>query len=105
MPSLEQASFYNLIAVVLAMPLVLFFGYVDWKTRFNGKMTSLFMTKIICGGIVTLLGLILLTWRMINPDVAGPASVHRLTYLLGYMLMLAAAVFAGYLGGKLVFRK
>ena len=105
LPSLELASFYNLIAVVLAMPLVIFFGYIDWKNRYKGKMTSLFMSKIVCGVFVAVVGMLLLIWRMIDPEVAGPGSANRLAYLIVHLLMMAAAVFAGYLGGKLVFRK
>jgi rubredoxin/uncharacterized membrane protein len=105
LPSLELASFYNLIVVVLSMPLVIFFGYIDWKNRFGGNMTSLFMAKMVCGGVVTMAGMLLVIWRVIDPEVAGPESAHRLAYVLVHILMLAAAVFAGYLGGKLVFKK
>jgi len=105
LPSLELASFYNLIAVVLAMPFVMFFGYVDWKNRFKGRMTRLFMSKIVCGVFVTIVGLLLVIWRIIDPEVAAPESANRLVYLLVHLSMLGAAVFAGYLGGKLVFKK
>ena len=105
LPGLEQAAFYNLMAVVFAMPLVIFFGVIDWKNRYKGKMTPLFRSKMICGVIVTFVGLLLLIWRMIDPGLASSSTVGRLVYLLAHLLMLAAAVYAGYLGGKLVFRK
>jgi hypothetical protein len=39
---MTTAATYNLGAVALSMPLVLFFGWVDWQNRFNGAITECF---------------------------------------------------------------
>ena len=36
--TVAKAAFYNLIFVLAALPLVLLFGIVDWKKRYEGKM-------------------------------------------------------------------
>lgn len=105
LPSLALASFYNMVAVVLAMPFVMLFGYIDWKRRFQGNVTGVFITKIACGVFLTIAGILVVIWRIINPDVAGPESAHRAAFLLVHLMMLSAAVLAGYLGGKLIFKK
>ena len=97
------AAFYNMIFVVLAMPVVLFSGYIDWKKRFGGNLTKLFITKMICGSIVTILSLITVAWRIFTPNILSASSSGRWFFLFIHLVMLGAAVVAGYCGGNLVF--
>ncbi|MBU0986379.1 MAG: rubredoxin [Proteobacteria bacterium] len=99
------ASFYNMFFVALCMPLVLFSGYIDWKKRFGGNLTGLFIAKMICGALVSILSVILVVWRIIDPGVSLGAAPHRWMFLLGHLILLGAAITAGFLGGKLVFNK
>ncbi len=101
-PSLSTASFYNLIVVALAMPVVLFSGYNDWQRRFGGNMTPVFMIKIVCGAVIAAGSFILVLWRLLNPAVTAAGSGGRWGYLLVHLVLLAAAGMAGYQGGKLV---
>jgi hypothetical protein len=56
-----------------------------------------------CGAVVLLISLIIVTWRMIDPHIAIRPSVGRGLFLFIHLIMLSAAVVAGYYGGKLVF--
>ncbi|MDI6796497.1 MAG: hypothetical protein QMD09_06115, partial [Desulfatibacillaceae bacterium] len=40
---LATAALFALIYVAFTMPLVLFSGYLDWKEKYGGNLTSLFM--------------------------------------------------------------
>jgi uncharacterized membrane protein/RNA polymerase subunit RPABC4/transcription elongation factor Spt4 len=102
--SLSQAAFYNLICVVFAMPVVLFSGIIVWQKKYNGIMTKLFLTKMICGGVVSLSAMILVIWSIVDPGVLALTSAHLLAFLFVNMVMVGAAVTAGFLGGKLVFK-
>ncbi|MFH2044871.1 MAG: rubredoxin-like domain-containing protein [Pseudomonadota bacterium] len=102
--TLGQAAFYNMVFVLLTMPLVLFSGYNEWHIKYGGKMTALFRTKIICGGIVTLLAAIMVIWRGINPNIISAQSEQRWIYVGLGLIVLGAAGIAGFLGGKLVFK-
>lgn len=101
---LTQAAFYNLIFVLLVMPLVLFSGYNDWKRKYGGNKTTLFITKMICAAVVALTAFLIVIWHVINPEVAMAGSPHRFLFILLNLVMLFAAGIAGFLGGKLVFR-
>ena len=101
---LSHAAFYNLIFVVFAMPLVLFSGVIVWQKKYNGAMTTLFLTKMICGGVVSLTAMILVIWSIADPGVLALTSAHLGAFLFVTIVMLGAAVTAGFLGGKLVFR-
>ena len=100
--NMQTAAFYNLIFVLIAMPLVLFSGYIDWKNKYNQALTNVFLTKMICGGIVFTAALSLVIWQIANPSVF---KTHKITFLIINLIMLAAAGVAGHFGGKLVFFK
>jgi rubredoxin len=102
-PSLETAAFYNLVVVSLSMPMVIYSGLNDWRRRFRGNISNLFLTKMACAGIVTILSVFLVIWRILNPGVLFSASSSRWLYLMCHLVILAAAAIAGMLGGKLVF--
>ncbi len=99
----KEAAFYNMIAVLLVMPLVMGSGYLEWQRRYKGAKTVLFITKISCSLIVLVSLLILVVWRIVDPTVTDVGSANRLIYLFLSLIMLGAAGIAGSLGGKLVF--
>ena len=101
--ALKTAALCNMIIVVLAMPAVLFSGYNDWQRRFGGHLTSVFRTKIVCGGVILVLSLVLTLWLAVDPDLLATASTGRRFFFFLSLIMMAAAVVAGLMGGKLVF--
>ena len=103
MSSFEVPAFYNNVFVLLAMPVVLFSGIIEWQKHYKGAKTSVFLTKITCGIVVLISLIVLVGWRMVNPDVAGPESSVRWIYFLLHLIALGAVGLAGNLGGTLVF--
>jgi len=101
--SLATAAFWNLVFVAVFMPLVLLTGYNDWQRRYNGAVTSVFVTKIVCGAIVLCGTLLLAVWWAANPGILDTVSAARRLFLLIGTITVGAAVLAGYMGGKLVF--
>ena len=99
----EPVSFYNLVAVLITLPLVLLTGFNEWKNRYNSAKTFVFFMKIFCSVVVTLSLIILVAWRLIEPGVAGPDSPFRMIYFGVAAVMLGATGLAGHMGGKLVF--
>jgi len=101
--SLATAALWNMVIVVLAMPVVLFSGYNDWQRRYGGHMTQVFQTKIVCGCVVLISSLILTIWLAIDTNLLAAASTGRRFFFFLCLIMVAAAVVAGLMGGKLVF--
>lgn len=99
----KDAAFYNLVFVLLAMPLVMATGYLEWRNRYKKARTVLFLTKIVCSLVVLVSLLVLVAWRLIDPTVTDAGSANRLVYLGLSLVMLGATGLAGHLGGKLVF--
>ncbi|KPA18300.1 flavin reductase [Candidatus Magnetomorum sp. HK-1] len=99
------AAFYNTVFVTLAMPIVLFTGYVEWQRRYGGTFTNLFITKIICGIVVLAMAILLTLWGIFDESVTQNNAVISWLYIFFYLVMLGAAGVAGHLGGKLVFKE
>jgi rubredoxin len=101
---MASAASYNLGVVALSMPLVLFSGWVDWQNRFNGAITNVFTVKIACGIIVTVTAWFLFIWLLVNPEVVTTPQSSRVAFFGINLIMLGAAITAGWHGGKLVFK-
>ncbi len=102
--SLGTAALCNMAFVVISLPFVLFSGYVEWQNRYQGLMSSLFITKIAAAAIVTLSAVLLVIWWIFDPGVLQAPSLARKIFIFLSFIMLAAAGIAGFIGGKLVFK-
>jgi len=97
-----KAGFINLIFVILALPLVLFSGIIEWKTKYNQALTTLFKIKIMAAALTASACLISVVWYLIDPLVLS--SPKAWVFILINVVMLASAGIAGHIGGKLVFK-
>ncbi|MCG8619051.1 MAG: rubredoxin [Desulfobacterales bacterium] len=97
-----KAGFINLIFVVLALPMVLFSGVLEWRKKYAGGLTTLFKIKILAATVTTTACLISVVWYLANPHVLESATAW--VFVLLNLVMLAAAGIAGHIGGKLVFK-
>jgi uncharacterized membrane protein len=100
--SLATAGFYNVVVVLVALPLVIFAGFVEWIKKYNSAMTLLFKIKIIAAFTTFLACLVSLLWFMKDPAVLH--SCYAWLFILINAAMVGAAGVAGFLGGKLVFK-
>jgi hypothetical protein len=102
--SLATAAHINMVFVVLTLPFVLYSGYIEWQNRYKGLRSSRFITKIICACVVTAISLLLVLWWVVDPAILLTASMARNGFIFMSLIMLAAAIIAGLIGGKLVFK-
>ena len=96
-------AFINLVFVLPVMPIVMVTGYIEWQKRYKGARTTIFLTNMACAVVVLVTLVVVVTWRLINPDVAASGSPGRWVFLGIHLIMLGATGIAGHLGGKLVF--
>jgi uncharacterized membrane protein len=101
---LIQAAYYNMIFVVLALPVVLYSGVNEWRKKYNSGKTSIFIAKFISAAVVTICAVIIVLWFLFHPElIKDPSSMPPVLILL-HLVLLAATGIAGHLGGKLVFK-
>ncbi len=97
-----KAGFINLVFVILALPLVLFSGVLEWQRKYAQAMTVIFKVKILAATVTTTACVISVVWYLIDPNVLS--SSKSWMFILINLIMLAGAGVAGHIGGKLVFK-
>jgi rubredoxin/uncharacterized membrane protein len=102
--ALHTAAMYNMVLVVLTIPLVLATGYIEWKNKYSGALTNRFKLKITAALVVSVSAIIIVLWWLANPDILQSSPGAKFAFVLLNFIMLSAAVVAGLIGGKLVFR-
>jgi hypothetical protein len=90
------------VFVVLALPLVVYTGVLEWQRKYNQADTLLFRIKILAATLTCASCLISLIWFLVNPAVLSTSLAW--IFILINLIMLASAGIAGYIGGKLVFK-
>jgi len=99
---LAKAALINMIFVVIAFPIVIYTGIVEWKKKYNSALTLIFKLKILAATLTTVSCAISLIWYLIDPEIL--LSSNAWAFILVNIIMLAAAGVAGHIGGKLVFK-
>ncbi|MCF8076216.1 MAG: rubredoxin [Desulfotignum sp.] len=97
-----KAAAVNLVFVVLALPLVVYTGVLEWQKKYNQADTLLFRIKILAATLTCASCLISLIWFLVNPAVLSTSLAW--IFILINLIMLASAGIAGHIGGKLVFK-
>lgn len=100
--SFEAAAFYCIVLSMIAAPVVFFSGFIDWRTRFEGRSTRIFTHKRLFGVLFMLLSIVLVAWRIMRPEVASTESGVRYVYLAMVYIDTGFATYLGYLGGKFI---
>lgn len=100
----EAGAFIAAAFGAVVAPVTTFTGFLDWKIRYKGYLTSVFRIKIAGAFVLITLSLPAILLRTYVPDVAalpltGPGWVY------GTLLFACAStcVVLGHYGGKLVF--
>lgn len=102
---MATAAKINMVFICLSMPVVIVCGLIDWHNRFEGRMTNVFLIKMVCGGIVTLLTFMIALWWLVVPDIYLSGIGQGSLFIILNFADFAAAATAGFFGGKLVFHE
>jgi len=95
---------YNMIMVLLSMPIVIITGFMAWKYKYKGRMTKVFKTKIYCSYIALVASVISVATHIYYPPGDERGNLYFAYYILIHAVLIAVTARAGYLGGRLVFK-
>lgn len=100
----ESGALTAVIFGLVSSPICIVTGHIDWKLRYKGAMTRVFLIKLWGAYILMALGAVALAVRLLHPEIASMALSGPLVI---YVSLLGACslncVVLGYYGGKLVF--
>jgi rubredoxin/uncharacterized membrane protein len=97
-----KAAVINLVFVVLALPLVLYTGVLEWKEKYNQADTLLFRLKILAAAMTSAACVISMVWYLLDPLVLSSSLAWVFIFI--NLVMLGSAGVAGHIGGKFVFK-
>ncbi len=97
----ERTVIHLLVIVFLAVPFSFFSGLNDWKTKYKGARTPVFVMKIRLGVALELLVVAAVAIRLSVPDVMTMSGLLYWCYVLLLLAMLPVVVLLGHYGGKL----
>jgi len=103
-PEFEIGAFVTAGFGAFASPVTALTGFIDWKVRYKGYMTSVFRIKIIGAFVLIALSIPAVLLRLLAPEVALlPLSGTGWLYAALLAACTATCVVLGHYGGKLVF--
>jgi uncharacterized membrane protein len=97
------AYFHLMILATTFVPVSYMTGVGEWKQKYRGFKTRIFLRKIQYGLVSAGLGLLCTLWYGYSPDIVHDTGVMRLIFLLCNFAILPIIFYLGYLGGRLVF--
>jgi uncharacterized membrane protein len=100
----EHGSRLMTIFALVSTPVTMLTGYIDWKIRYKGYMTSVFKIKITTGFVLVGLSLSAVLLRALIPEVSLLPLSGKGWLLAGLLAAcVGSCVVEGHYGGKLVF--
>lgn len=100
----ENGTYLMTAIGLVATPVTMLTGYIDWKVRYKGYMTSVFKIKITTGFVLIGLSFSAVMLRALAPEVSL-LPLSGLGWLRAGLLAacVGSCVVEGHYGGKLVF--
>ncbi|MCP3901509.1 MAG: rubredoxin, partial [Desulfobacteraceae bacterium] len=99
---LSKAAIINMIFVIIALPMVIFTGVLEWKKKYKGALNQIFKLKILSATLTSGLCVISVGWYLVNPEVLS--SDFAWLFIVVNIIMVIFAGISGHIGGKLVFK-
>jgi len=100
-PFFEHTVEHLIVISLMAIPVSFFSGLHDWKTKYKGAKTPVFLKKIRLSIILFLLALVAVTIRIAIPDIMYENSWLHWVYIVFLLAMLPVVTLLGHYGGKL----
>jgi hypothetical protein len=97
----ERTVSHLILLTLFAVPVSIFSGVNDWRTKFRGATAPIFMKKLILSGLLFSLCLATLAIRFIHPDVLAEGGFLFGAYAGIHLAMLPVVILLGHYGRKL----
>lgn len=101
--SFHNSYFYLMIIATFFTPISHFTGIHEWKKKYRGVRTHIFISKIRYGRILILVGGLCTTWDWFYPGILDNTGVLNVVFIILNISILPLVGYLGHLGGKLVY--
>jgi uncharacterized membrane protein len=101
--SFSNSYFYLMIIATLFTPLCHYTGMLEWRKKFRGTRTHIFINKIRFGIILNVVGGLCTTWYWFYPGILDHIGVFNIAFIILNISIIPIVVYLGHLGGRLVY--
>lgn len=100
-PFFEHTVEHLIVISLMAIPVSFFSGLHDWKTKYRGAKTPVFLKKIRLSILLFALAVATVTVRISIPDIMYYNTWLHWVYIVLLLSMLPVVTLLGHYGGKL----
>ncbi len=101
--SFSNTYFYLMMFATLFTPISHYTGILEWKKKFRGARTHIFINKIRYGILLNVVGGLCTTWYWLCPGILGHMGVFNIAFIILNISIIPIVVYLGHLGGRLVY--
>jgi uncharacterized membrane protein len=101
--SFRSSYFYLMIIATLSTPISHYTGIVEWKKKFRGARTHIFINKIRYSLILSVVGGLCTTWYWFCPGILDHIGVLNIVFIILNVSTIPLIIYLGHLGGKLIY--
>lgn len=103
--TLATTSWHAFIFATAILPITIGTGFLSWWLNYSLALTTIFKKKIAGSLLLLFLAAIVLSWRLINPEIITATGFRGWIYHTLIISIWPLIVFIGYQGGKITFPK
>ncbi|KHE92027.1 MAG: hypothetical protein SCABRO_02198 [Candidatus Scalindua brodae] len=101
--SFRNTYFYLMIIAAFFTPISHFTGILEWKNKYRGAKTHIFINKIRFSLILSAVGAICVIWYWFSPDMLNYTGIYNILFIILNISTIPLIIYLGHLGGKLVY--
>lgn len=101
--SFETTGFHCMVAGLVMMPVVIVTGLFTWWYNYMAKPIKPVAIKIILSIVLFVTCLIVVTWRVSNPEILGPPQASSVMYLMLVLGLSPLVMLIGWFGAQMTF--
>lgn len=101
--SFSNSYFYLMLIATLFTPLSHYTGILEWRKKFRGARTHIFINKIRYGIILNVVGGLCTTWYWLCPGILDHIGVYSIVFVILNISIIPIVTYLGHLGGRLVY--
>lgn len=101
--SFRDTYFYLMIIAAFFTPISHVTGIVEWKNKYRGAKTHIFINKIRFSLILSVVGGLCTAWYWFCPEILNYTGIYTIIFIMLNISTIPLIIYLGHLGGKLVY--
>lgn len=101
--SYRNTYFYLMIIAAFFTPISHVTGIYEWKNKYRGAKTHIFINKIRYSLILSVVGALCVIWYWFCPEILNYTGIYNIIFIILNISTIPLIIYLGHLGGKLVY--